>query len=175
MENFTESLKECILSSDITHKVFRGVLPDTPTSDVFLEYIEKAKLQNKHRSDFEGFHIVNGPDTNDLFKMKNAKKFDTFCSEAYEEPIKSRHGYSLVVSELIDGQEGVSKSGIASHVDEHDTIHWACGGDSLWIISDKDGDHEYILSSGDVIYVKENTLHDVKSLSKRAGIIFCAR
>jgi len=175
MKNFTEELKNCILDKNVTHRVFRGVLNDVPKLNDFLEYLEEAKKQNKHRSDFPGFNIINGPAYNDLFKIKNAENFDKICSEAYEEPIKSHHGYSIVISEIIDGEQGVKKSGISSHVDEHDTIHWACDGRSIWIISDDNGDHEYVLDSGDIIYVKENTLHDVRSLSKRAGIIFCAR
>lgn len=140
----------------------------------FFDYIEKTKIDGNFRSDFNGFYILNNVQRDDLYKFKNAGTFENQCAEAYEEPIKSRHGFSIVLSELTQGKDGAEISGIMRHTDPHDTIHLNYVGESLWNIYDEDGKHEYHLKPGDVIWVRKDIEHEVSSLMPRAGIIFCA-
>lgn len=173
MSNFTKELRQAI-ESGLTHKVFRNVLEPSKDFDIFFDYIEKTKVDGNYRSDTEGFYILNGVIKEDLYKFQNAENFENQCADAYEEPIKSKHGFSIVISELVMDQPNVKVSGIMKHTDPHDTIHWDYIGESLWNIYDENGTHQYHLMPGDVIYVSTEVHHEVHSITKRAGIIFCA-
>ena len=173
MNNFTEELR-LAKDNNLTHKVFRNVLEPSKDFDMFFDYIEKTKVDGNYRSDIDGFYILNGVQKDDLYKFQNAENFENQCALAYEEPIRSRHGFSIVISELVMDEPEVKVSGIMKHTDPHDTIHWDYIGESLWTIYDNEGEYEYHLMPGDVIYVATEIHHQVKSITKRAGIIFCA-
>ena len=163
------------MSDNLTHIYIENAIEtDISQWPDFFKYIEKTKVDGNYRSDFDGFYILNGVQKEDLYKFKNAEKFDIECAMAYEEPIKTRHGFSIVLSELTQGENGVDVSGIMKHTDPHDTIHLDYIGSSLWNIYDNDGVHQYTLNPGDVIWVRANVEHEVFSLMPRAGIIFCA-
>lgn len=163
------------LSDNMSHIYMENMI-DTDTSqwNDFFTYIEKTKIDGNYRSDFAGFYILNNVQKEDLYKFKNAELFENSCADAYEEPIKSRHGFSIVISELTHGDPGVDSSGIMKHTDPHDTIHLNYVGESLWNIYDDQGIHKYHLKPGDVIWVRGNVEHEVFSVMPRAGIIFCA-
>jgi hypothetical protein len=174
MNKITESLLNA-KSESKTHIYMEGVVEtDISQWQDFFTYIEKTKVDGNYRSDFEGFYILNNVQKDDLYKFANAQYFDDSCADAYEEPVKSHHGFSIVLSELSKDDPGVNISGIMKHTDPHDTIHLNYVGESIWNIYDTEGTHTYHLKPGDVIWVRADVEHEVSSVMPRAGIIFCA-
>ena len=53
-----------------------------------------------------------------------------------------------------------------AHKDGEDVYFWQCQGKTKWVIKKK----EYILKPGDLIFVPKGTIHNVTSLTPRAGI-----
>lgn len=171
MNNFVDLLKQA-REENAPYKLFKAVYKDAPKFDQFLDYAVRSKDLGNFRSDREGFYILNSTELEYIPDFINAKDFYNAVKEAYGEKL-GQHSLSVIISEHYRNISDVS--GVKKHFDPIDTVHWNCVGATIWKIwNSEDNAIEVLMEPGDVIYVAEGNVHEVESLTPRAGIIFTA-
>lgn len=170
MDDFIKDLIE-VRKSNLGYKLYKNVLHPVPEWNVFLEYIEKTKIDGNYRSDRPGFYVLHANKQSDFYIFKSFDIFQKALFEIYPEII-SESGATAVISETYRNIAEVS--GISKHTDPQDTIHWNCVGATIWKFYEKDSFVEEIVEPGDIIFVRSGTEHEVESLTPRAGIVYSA-
>jgi hypothetical protein len=173
MKNFIEEFIKVKNDFSFTHKIFKNAMVPTPSIKPFIDYIEFSKKAGNYRSDTEGLYVLHtDPYVHDLSSFGDIQNLKEKIRNIYAEEI-DMVGITLIISEY--SMNNIEKiTGITKHHDPQDTLHWACVGNSLWHIYNKDTNElefEYILEPGDIFFTRKGTIHEVSSISPRSACI----
>jgi hypothetical protein len=84
MERLVQEFKVAMADPKINHKIFKKALVETPSWDSMINYIEFAKKAGNYRSDYDGFHIFNCGDDEDISHLNGAADFLNFMGKVYD-------------------------------------------------------------------------------------------
>lgn len=167
MISLSRALREAYKSDDSV-RLLKNALPNTPTMDQFYHYKGWHEEGGTVRSDVNGLYIIHSEDYHDLdefgefIRMRRSVKqafFDDYCNV----------GAGAIISEITIKDAAIS--GLPTHSDQTNQIHWACVGSSLWKTFVGEKTFSFLMEPGDVLFIRKGTLHKVDSITPRAGII----
>jgi len=139
---------------------FGNVNNDVPTWDEVFFNLEKAVEEQSHIKNLPNYGIITH--TGDLH-IEKVKYFSEYLKQNLNHSAISAHVYI-----------GLTKyfESFGMHSDDVDVYFWQIIGRTKWCIVDDVDNYEYVLNSGDLIYVPKNIKHQVSSFGPRVGISF---
>jgi hypothetical protein len=150
---------ENIFKSQKKHFYKKNFLIDTPNWQYFIDNLDFSIKNNLSLQFFDNCGIV----LHDLKNVKNVKDIKKNIIKSNDTKYNcSSHAYISFSSK--------SKT-FGKHKDTSDVWFWQCIGETMWKIYD-DSTHEYILKSGDLIYIPHGMYHHTTPISPRVGISF---
>jgi len=119
---------------------YKDVLPDKKKSNIHnhIHYGERFDIIIEH--------------TVEKTKIEQSQDFINATRYIYDR----LDGHHLIFANLINGADTLY------HDDISDNFQWMCLGSSHWSIKDQDGEREYILEAGDMIFIPSGVKHEVK-------------
>lgn len=165
MLNFVEEFQKARVNQE-PYKVFKSVFDISQNMGELLEFTKNSPY-GKYRDQAETVHIKEAlyPD---MMPVDNIHNFFNLMKASYGQDYHDRNSFTMLISEReISTYSGIT--GVPSHFDPQDNIHWNCLGSSLWLLN---GTDKLILEPGDIIYIKSGTTHEVTTLAPRVAIIF---
>ncbi len=159
--------------------LFRNLAPVVPTWDQFIAHLDDAIHNFPPSPSQEPLEqrIINGVIQRRLFYlMVDGPSQDYFPeSQAVHDIFNEALGDEISPVSAFINFIGRERSG-GAHVDNRETIYWQCIGEAVWNIyetlEDKYPLAQYILQPGDVLFVAEGVLHEVRADRPRAAIGF---
>lgn len=159
--------------------VFKNLAPNVPSWDSFISHLNTAihtYPPSPSQMPLEQ-RIINGVIQRGLFYlMVDNPGIDIFPESKYLRDLlgEAVGGEVLPVSAFINFVGGERPGG--AHIDNRETIYWQCIGRAVWQIyasyEDQHPTHQYTLEPGDVIYVAEGVIHQIRAEEPRAALGF---
>ena len=159
--------------------VFKNLVPVTPTWDQFIAHLDDAvhNFQPSPSQEPLEQRIINGVIQRRLFYLMVDGPDQDYYPES--QPVHDIFNEALggeisPVSAFINFI-GKERPG-GAHTDNRETIYWQCIGEAIWHIfstlEDRNPIAEYILQPGDVIFVAEGVIHQIRADMPRAALGF---
>lgn len=159
--------------------LFKNLVPIVPGWDKFIAHLDDAVHNFPPSPSQEPLEqrIINGVIQRRLFYLMVDGPTQKYFPES-----QAVHD---IINEAIDGEIspvsafinfiGREKPG-GAHIDNRETIYWQCIGQAVWHIYENYDDKyplaEYVLEPGDVIYVAEGVIHQIRADQPRAALGF---
>jgi mannose-6-phosphate isomerase-like protein (cupin superfamily) len=159
--------------------VFKNLAPATPTWDQFIAHLDDAihNFQPSPSQEPLEQRIINGVIQRRLFYLMVDGPTQHYYpeSQAVHDIFNEALNTEISPVSAFINFIGREKAG-GAHTDNRETIYWQCIGEAVWHIYDSLEDRypraEYVLQPGDVIFVAEGVIHQVRADQPRAAIGF---
>lgn len=153
--------------------VFRSVFPNDYNWQTFINHLDKSIIVDP-LSQKQGCKEVVGSIN---FWQNLTMTVENMSDDSFPElDMKSEFIKSMHKGETIGQFAAISftkhEPTTGKHSDPVDVFYWQCIGDVEWTLYYNDIEESFILNPGDIIYVPEGIIHEVKSLTPRASISF---
>lgn len=148
-------------------KVFYNFDPNVPDWDFFINHANHAKkLGENHLRVFNQYYFVV-----EIFEDEIPQT--NYGYKDFYNNINSNHDKGIMARPVVLISYFSEIGNLGKHKDPTDQFFWNCIGNTIWELELEDGRTEkYILGPGDMIAIPAGTLHNVTSVTPRAGITF---
>lgn len=165
---------ESILGINIKHDkpffLIKNILNNVPSMDQIKNFKTKAERSNTIRSDVPDLYVIHAQDISEFNDFGDFKILSKTIKTVFSDKNEYENvGAGLLISETTRDKSAIS--GLPSHSDQTNQIHWACHGEAEWKISWNNSIKTYIVGPGDVFFLSKGTVHSVESITPRASII----